>query len=1008
MGKFIKKSISTFLSLVIAVSSMTVFTGETVFAETIYEFSPPSNIIEGAEDVWDFGPTYIPGANNYISEDDINSMYTEADAGKTGEYMVDSFSAGDMTFRRNYREVETENETAVIEHTLNTSNTNVTRYSSSNKTSNIKAFDCTDLDITGYMSNAYGMGRFYIKLNKNDAVKFYVNERNVHMYNSEGTRLDNYNDVQYENGAVQTFIAQEAGTYYFGTSYTSNIYRITRKNGDYAQVTGDITCADDLTGYTLTFSNDATGFEKQVLITNNSYSIDLPSDMTYSVTLNGGEDYAVEDESIAITATGYVVQNISVQKFEYCTVSGNIIGLSDDELASAEIKFTPTETRKYTPEIIKDGSTYSVKLEKGITYNIEATNIYDYDLATLQITAEVDITKDIVFAPKSTYNVTISPFGCSLEDLVNAVFTFTNADTQVKYTFTGSDNIKLVSGTYSVSVTNSDIYIQQGTNTVNINYADVNINIPFITKWDFVNDSDWKTTILGGVADGNFKGLIFNMDTAQYHSNGSRMQGGTIEIPTGGNSGMLTIGVTYSYDITMPDGVINSDSSGTSYVENLRYYSDGEKPYLTINIGSSPTSYISYISYEPFIDWNVTAPWEGSVFGSSVGDTNADIHTNHDIIEQGNDSVRLVSRNNKGKIASSDDGLVMYFQEIDWSQDFTLTATAHINSYDKTVNQRGFGLMLRDDMIKDYQYYANSPYVAVGNTFSGQTQASVFRRLSDGSLERSVIDNTTITEDTFAQGTEVELTLSKNNNIITVQYGNNSPVEFYDFFDNTDNSKAYVGMFVARTADVSFNNIKLTLSDAEFDSIFNNSPKDFNGLNSNDGWEIVNDNDTFYAVSTNHTDNSSSALSITVDDSCVLYYEMAVSSEGSADVYTISKNGSVLQEMSGKSTYTMDSPYANYVVLNTGDTIEWKYSKDGSDSIGQDCAWLKNLRVTELGDVNLDGKVNITDAVMSQKYAGNINDVTDILIKGAADMDLNGVIEKDDSAAILRKIIENI
>ena len=207
MGRFIKKTLSTLLSMIMAFSSVATVTMEKVFAETIYEFSAPSNIIEGAEDVWDFGPTYIPEANNYISEVDINNMYPQSDQGSTEKYLTDSFSSGD------------------IEHTLNTSNENVTRYSSNNKTNNIKAFDCTELDITGYINNAYGMGRFYMNLNQNDAVKFYVNEANIHMYSSDGTKIDNYSNMTYESGAVQTFIAEEAGTYYFDASYTSNIYK---------------------------------------------------------------------------------------------------------------------------------------------------------------------------------------------------------------------------------------------------------------------------------------------------------------------------------------------------------------------------------------------------------------------------------------------------------------------------------------------------------------------------------------------------------------------------------------------------------------------------------------------------------------------------------------------------------------------------------------------------------------------------------------------------------------
>jgi pectin methylesterase-like acyl-CoA thioesterase len=218
--------------------------------------------------------------------------------------------------------------------------------------------------------------------------------------------------------------------------------------------------------------------------------------------------------------------------------------------------------------------------------------------------------------------------------------------------------------------------------------------------------------------------------------------------------------------------------------------------------------------YVPSSIWKVSSPWAGSVFGSGVGKFTEDSHPNHDIAEQGENSVRLTSANSAGKIASKEDGVVMYFQEIGADQDFEFTATAHINSYDASTNQVAFGLMLRDNMFSDYAYKTKAPYYAVGSTTQSGKTYSVFSRSAAGALNKDVLVGDA-SADTFTEGTEVELKISRTNGVVTVQYGSDDAVT-YDGDNaislsgvNADND--YVGVFVSRIADVTFNNINLTL-----------------------------------------------------------------------------------------------------------------------------------------------------------------------------------------------------
>ena len=233
--------------------------------------------------------------------------------------------------------------------------------------------------------------------------------------------------------------------------------------------------------------------------------------------------------------------------------------------------------------------------------------------------------------------------------------------------------------------------------------------------------------------------------------------------------------------------------------------------------------------YIPSSIWKVTAPWAGSVFGEGVGTINEDSHENHDIIENiAEKSVQLIARNNKGKVQSSSDGFVMYFQEIDAKQDFTLTATAHINSYNATVNQSAFGLILRDNMFTDYAYSTSAPYVLVGNVAqnSGKQQIPYFRRLSEAvtvndktvTLDTRAALATEATADTFKPGDEIKLEISRKGDAVTVKYGDMDPVTYLpvdgDYkcdLTKVRADKDYVGVCVTRDADITFKDIDLQL-----------------------------------------------------------------------------------------------------------------------------------------------------------------------------------------------------
>ncbi len=266
------------------------------------------------------------------------------------------------------------------------------------------------------------------------------------------------------------------------------------------------------------------------------------------------------------------------------------------------------------------------------------------------------------------------------------------------------------------------------------------------------------------------------------------------------------------------------------------YVNDAEKPVFNHADCFNP-DWVPFDEGEfiPSTVWKTTAPWYGSVFGDDGNKTvTEDSHPYHNITESPDGSVNLSVTNNNGKISSSTDGPVMYFQEIGANENFTLTATAHINSYNATNNQSAFGLMLRDNMFSDYYYKTNAPYFAVGNTAqnSGKEMVRAWRRFNatngTSNLVKSVIATDAATADVFV-GQDVDLMISRKDGVVTVQYGTEAPFTFLcdetkvekDADGNIISETPYgptelnqynkdsdfVGIFVAREADVTFTNI---------------------------------------------------------------------------------------------------------------------------------------------------------------------------------------------------------
>ena len=95
-------------------------------------------------------------------------------------------------------------------------------------------------------------------------------------------------------------------------------------------------------------------------------------------------------------------------------------------------------------------------------------------------------------------------------------------------------------------------------------------------------------------------------------------------------------------------------------------------------------------------------------------------------------------------------------------------------------------------------------------------------------------------------------------------------------------------------------------------------------------------------TSTNKEDSSSASFTVTATENLLLTFSCYTSCETTYDCLTIVKNGSIIYTLSGNT-----EPQSYEVYLDAGDTLTFTYTKDGSMSEGNDCAYIDELKISK-------------------------------------------------------------
>lgn len=234
------------------------------------------------------------------------------------------------------------------------------------------------------------------------------------------------------------------------------------------------------------------------------------------------------------------------------------------------------------------------------------------------------------------------------------------------------------------------------------------------------------------------------------------------------------------------------------------------------------------------INWTTTAPWLATVYGDAGGQTKIDNYGDPDwsefskyngetvypyLVEENGSEVQMRMGNpeigdngkieNVGKIAGSSEGRVYYYQELTADDDFTITATAHINGIDNTNKQVSFGAVVTDKitpLLNDKSTPGDSVNAGVRNMDKGETGMSFAWIRENGSCKDYTADDGVAVP---KAGDDIKVKITKSGDTYTVTYGNKK--ETIDGSNLSMTDDIYVGLYVSRCVDVTFKNIRLSV-----------------------------------------------------------------------------------------------------------------------------------------------------------------------------------------------------
>ena len=577
------------------------FSGSNAYTPAIEVTNVSVTIVKA--DVWDFGAEDLDPVlyNNMLTVEKINAWFDAGiTPGTSGNVLPSTFTEGILSW------------TGGSNDRLRTTNTNLTRYDEN--ISSVSGY-------TGriYVNSAGATGRYLsLTLSEDDEVTIMMLTQSgggmIHFQNA--LEPGSQDDIIPVGGEIQEvkFVAKSAGEYHiFDEADKPSYYRIFRKDATYATASGavDQTNAPDIPeGYSIDFTNEA-GKKFSAVVSGGTYTVNLPLEYTYSVSLGNANGYIIAGELSLEVSDAETEFDITVLQVSLYSVTGAITGLPD--LSDLTLTYTPDpdSNKIYSPVVSIDTATsaYSVDLEANVEYTISAEGVNDFEILANTITiGEANQTSDIVFTAKPLYSVSINTPDLDSNQKAKLHLTFNNLNEEgYSYSFSDVDSVALRNGVYTIDYEGLDEYPIELALTPNlsVNGANTSMDLKFdpVTNWSFddkvINSSD---PFYKGLS---LKGGLKN-EIAKGHLAGGI--GDSILVPM--NAGeKLIVSYYYTADFTINGGEqVYTNSKSTSTVEHVEYiFPESSVGTAIIVCGDAQsTTYITNIEIKPVVDYKAT------------------------------------------------------------------------------------------------------------------------------------------------------------------------------------------------------------------------------------------------------------------------------------------------------------------------------------------------------------------------------------------------------------------
>ena len=503
--------------------------------------------VYGKIDVWDLGAEELNTSEytNKLTADIINSWYPDVEAGTKGRNLA-GFEVLDADGNVAFCFADGGYSST---HRLRTTNAALTHYDD-------KSINYDGTTYTGYIySNKSATKDVYvgIRLEEGDILTAIVSSNSGAStigFESPKGKVETQEYDRSTAATAMTFYAGQTGLYkIYSTNEKLVFARAYVEHTQTVDVTGTVNAPEDLTGeYAITFTCQETGNVTTAKVSDGTYSASLREGYSYDVALKNADGYVITSSDTLTLAKGTTSKkfNITVGTVELVKVSGQLKGLDED--AAKNLKLGLKSDNIYVPVVTIEGTRYTTTLESGVEYAMEISGIDDYELTSEAVLkASKAGTINITFEKKPVYTVTVEPEGAALEDLAEAEFTFTRHSDEDKtveedyvYTFTGTDDIQLRDGIYTVKVDNTGDFKQGLTGNLVVDGADVTLTIRF-TK-DNTEEIPYAATVTVGDTDCDYTSINDALDAVRSMDR-SDDQRVTIEIQPGDYEEMLVVDV---------------------------------------------------------------------------------------------------------------------------------------------------------------------------------------------------------------------------------------------------------------------------------------------------------------------------------------------------------------------------------------------------------------------------------------------------------------------------------